>query len=37
MTTDLEALKKVVAEGSRVLDATGVADIFGHLSIRVPD
>lgn len=37
MTTDLKALKKLVAQGSRVLDAAGVADVFGHLSIRVPD
>lgn len=37
MTPDVEALKKLVAQGSRVLDAAGVADVFGHLSIRVPD
>jgi ribulose-5-phosphate 4-epimerase/fuculose-1-phosphate aldolase len=37
MTTDLTTLKRLVADGSRVLDATGVADVFGHLSIRVPD
>lgn len=37
MTTDSKALKQLVAEGSRVLDAAGVADIFGHLSIRAPD
>lgn len=37
MTTDLKALKNLVAEGSQVLDAAGVADVFGHLSVRVPD
>lgn len=37
MPADTAALKKSVAEGSRVLDATGVVDVFGHLSIRVPD
>jgi ribulose-5-phosphate 4-epimerase/fuculose-1-phosphate aldolase len=37
MTTDLKALKKLVAQGSRVLDAAGVADVFGHVSIRIPD
>lgn len=36
MTTDLQTLRKLVAQGSRVLDVSGVADIFGHLSIRVP-
>jgi len=37
MATDLGTLRKLVAQGSRVLDATGVVDVFGHVSIRVPD
>jgi len=37
MATDLSTLKRLVAEGSRVLDATGVVDVFGHVSVRVPD
>ncbi|MBI3015745.1 MAG: class II aldolase/adducin family protein [Candidatus Tectomicrobia bacterium] len=37
MATDLGTLKKLVAQGSRILDATGVVDVFGHLSVRVPD
>lgn len=36
MPSDIAALKVSVAQGSRVLDATGVVDVFGHLSLRLP-
>lgn len=35
MTTNLSALKKLLAQGCRVLDASGVSDVFGHLSLRI--
>ena len=34
---DIESLKEKVASGNRLIDHEGLADIYGHVSARIPD